>query len=97
MGPFQGAAEWYQNPRTTAPASAPARISQAGFTVRSSTNTPSDPTASAADTGSITAARPRCQVTTAIIASDATLTPSSTPLAIGEARRRGTSGPLSAT
>ena len=47
--------------------------------------------------GSTRAARPSCQVTTAISASEAAFTPSRNAPAAGERRRRGTSGPLTAT
>jgi hypothetical protein len=45
----------------------------------------------------MTAARASCAATTTMSASEATFTPSRNALAVGEARRRGTSGPLSAT
>ena len=46
---------------------------------------------------STSAATPRCAVTTAISASEATFTPSSAAPAVGDLRNRGISGPLIAT
>lgn len=53
--------------------------------------------ASSAVVMSTTAARANTSVTTAISASDPTMTPSRNAPAAGERRRRGTSGPLIAT
>lgn len=78
------------------PTPAPAPTSQAEFTLNRMSRTALS-TASPIVSGSIRAACPSCQVTAAINAMEAALTPSKKAPAVGDLRRRGMIGPLTAT
>jgi hypothetical protein len=65
--------------------------------IRQRSRSTADAKASATVSQSTRAAAPSCHVTTAMSASDATLTPFRNAPAMGDARSRGTSGPLNAT
>src|SRR3989454_7673667 len=82
--------------RVSTPSAAPPSTSHVEFT-RNRISTNPLMSASATVETSTSAARPSCKVTTAMRASDATLTPSRNAPATGERRSRGTSGPLAAT
>src|SRR5438876_6075677 len=88
---------WFHEMSTLAiPTAAPPSTSQVELTLwRNNKN--AEPPATNTVSQSDNAARPSCQATTAINASDATFTPSRNAPATGHRRRRGTSGPLSAT
>jgi len=78
------------------PISPPPNTSQAEFILYLSNRTPAANASNPVGT-STKAARPNCQVTTAISARDATFTPSINAPITRELRRRGISGPLTAT
>jgi len=78
------------------PTSAPASTSHAELSRNLSSSKALDPAITTVSR-SVSALRPRCQVTVAMSARDATVTPSRNAPALRERRRRGTSGPETAT
>ena len=85
----------YECIRTIRPNAAPPNTSHAELTRKRMSKT-APRMANRAVAASKIAARPSCQVTTAIKANDAALTPSKNAPAIGELRKRGISRPLAA-